>query len=199
MGRFRSQQSHHLNDAQIASFLPEVPPGCAVCEIWIDPVGRSAALGALAVACCARERGRLERVPRTGDLIDPVAREHHRASGPEDAGRRSPGPALTAAAAGVGEPQQPVGILVVGLLRDVVADAERSESAPRWVAEDLVAVMDAIARTERAAAVRSRVDDEVRAAEPPRDLLTVVQLGRGPVEVGRVQEETLVLADPCPT
>ena len=84
---------------------------------------------------------------------------------------------------------------VVGLLGDVAGDRQRAEAAPGRVAEHLVAVADALLGHERALAVLAGVDDEVGAAEQAGDLLPVVDLGAGPVEVGRVQEEALRLGD----
>src|SRR5581483_3809363 len=63
------------------------------------------------------------------------------------------------------------------------------------VAEHLVAVVDEVRRGERAAAVLARIDDEVDPTEPPRDPLTVGELLRGPVEVGRIEDEALGVLD----
>jgi hypothetical protein len=48
-----------------------------------------------------------------------------------------------------------------------------------------------VGRALRAQAVLAGVDHEVLAAGHPRDLVAVADLVRGPVEVGRVQEEPL--------
>ena len=66
-----------------------------------------------------------------------------------------------------------------------------SEPAVGRVAENLVALVHAVAGHDRALPVLAGVDDEVLAAGEPRDALAEADLLRGPIEVGGIEEEAL--------
>ena len=130
-----------------------------------------------------------DREVRTGHAGDAVGDEHRRVRRPEHRGPWRAGNALAAGPTRAVEPGERVDPHVAGV------STERTKTAAGRIAENLVALTDPRGRGERSPPAAVRVDDEVHAAEPLGDLLPVVQLAGGPVEVGGVDEEPLGLLD----